>query len=97
MTREVYCIKLGKKAEGLTFQPYPGALGQRIFESISQEAWQLWLEHQTMLINEYRLDMLDPKAREMLAKEMEAFLFGGETGEKPTAYTPETDNSKENP
>lgn len=71
--------------EGLERQPYPGELGKKIFEQISTEAWQMWLIHQTMLINEYRLSMLDPKAREFLAQEMEKFLFG--TGsEKPSGY-----------
>ena len=57
-------------------QPYPGELGKRIFENVSKEAWQMWLKHQTMLINEYRLSTLDPKAREYLAKEIDNFFFG---------------------
>lgn len=91
MTRMIHCKKLQKEAEGLERAPYPGALGQRIFEEISQEAWQLWLNHQTMLINEYRLSMLDPKARKFLADEMERFLFG-EGSAKPAGYTPPTSN-----
>ena len=55
MTRMVNCIKLEKEAEGLQMAPYPGELGQRIFENVSKEAWGMWLQHQTMLINEYRL------------------------------------------
>ena len=88
MTRTVNCAKLGKEAEGLERPTYPGELGQRIYEQISKEAWQLWLRHQTMLINEYRLSAVDPKAREFLAKEMEKFLFG-EGSEKPEGFTPE--------
>ncbi|MGH8487736.1 MAG: oxidative damage protection protein, partial [Gammaproteobacteria bacterium] len=76
MTRIVTCIKLGKEAEGLTAAPYPGDLGRRIFENVSKEAWQMWLKHQTMLINEYRLTPLDPKARSFLEQEMERFFFG---------------------
>jgi Fe-S cluster biosynthesis and repair protein YggX len=87
MTRLIDCAKLQKKAEGLEFQPYPGELGKKIYECISQEAWQMWLAHQTMLINEYRLSMLDPKAREFLTREMELFLFGSGS-EKPAGYTP---------
>jgi Fe-S cluster biosynthesis and repair protein YggX len=70
-------VKLGREAEGLDRPPYPGELGQRIFESVSREAWQQWLAHQTMLINEYRLVVFEPKARQFLAGEMEKYFFGG--------------------
>jgi Fe-S cluster biosynthesis and repair protein YggX len=73
----VQCVKLGKEAEGLDAATYPGELGQRIFENASKEAWQLWLRHQTMLINEHRITPLDPKARKFLEGEMEKFFFGG--------------------
>jgi len=78
MSRIVHCAKLGIDAEGLDFAPWPGALGQRIYAEISKPAWQQWLAHQTMLINEHRLNPLDPKARQFLAAEMEKFLFGGD-------------------
>ena len=78
MTRDVDCAKLKKKAVGLEHQPYPGELGKKIYDTISEEAWQMWINHQTMLINEYRLSMLDPKARTFLAQEMEKFLFTDE-------------------
>ncbi len=81
MARMVKCVKLGKEAEGLDFPPWPGKLGERIFEDVSKEAWQLWMNHQTMLMNEYRLNPLDPKARKMISEEMEKFLFG--SGSKP--------------
>ena len=87
MTRMIYCEKLGKQAEGLTSPPYPGKIGQRLYEHISKQAWNSWLNHQTMLINEYRLSLIDPKAREFLEKEMEKFLFG-KGSDKPTGYTP---------
>src|SRR5919108_591847 len=61
MTRIVKCVKLDKESEGLAQAPYPGELGQRIYAHVSKEAWQMWLRHQTMLINEYRLTPLDPK------------------------------------
>ena len=77
MTRMVQCVKLGREAEGLEKPPYPGELGQRIFENVSKEAWQQWLKHQTMLINEYRLVAFEPKARKFLVSEMEKYFFGG--------------------
>lgn len=76
MSRTIYCVYLKKEAEGLDFPPYPGELGQKIFESISKEAWSKWLLRQTMLINEYRLSLIDPKANALLKEEMEKFLFG---------------------
>ena len=88
MTRLVQCAKLDKEAEGLAFAPYPGELGQKIFDSISQEAWQLWLNHQTMLINERQLSLIDPEARTYLEGEMEKFLFGGDY-DQIEGYVPE--------
>ena len=88
MTHTVHCIKLGREAEGLDRPPYPGELGQRLYENVSKEGWQLWLRHQTMLINEYRLSAMDPKARKMLEQEMEKFFFG-EGSDKPEGYTAE--------
>lgn len=76
MTRMVQCSKLGVEGEGLDFAPYPGELGQRIYENISKQGWEAWVGHQTMLINEYRLTPVDPKARKFLEEEMEKFLFG---------------------
>ena len=67
---------LGREAEGLERAPYPGELGQRILDNVSKQAWQKWLAHQTMLINEYRLVAFEPKARKFLAGEMEKFFFG---------------------
>lgn len=87
MSRTIHCKKLDKQAEGLDFPPYPGELGKTIYNEISKEAWGMWLSHQTMLINEYRLNMLDVQARKFLAQEMEKFLFG-EGSEKPEGYKP---------
>ncbi len=78
-------MKLGREAEGLERPPYPGELGQRIFENVSKEAWQKWLGHQTMLINEYRLVAFEPKARKFLVGEMEKYFFGGGS-EKPEGF-----------
>ncbi len=85
MSRTVQCIKLGRDAEGLQMPPYPGELGQRIFEKVSKEAWQMWLQHQTMLINENRLTPIDPKDRAFLEGEMDKFFFG-EGSERPKEY-----------
>jgi Fe-S cluster biosynthesis and repair protein YggX len=81
VTRTVQCAYLKREAQGLDRLPYPGELGKRIYENISQEAWSRWLQHQTMLINEYRLIPIEPKARKFLEGEMEKFLFG--VGAKP--------------
>jgi Fe-S cluster biosynthesis and repair protein YggX len=90
MTRMVHCVKLGKEAEGLDRPPYPGPVGQRIFEQVSKQAWQEWVAHQTRLINEYRLALADPKARKFLTDEMEKFFFGGELAQ--TGYVPPAEN-----
>ncbi len=87
MTHTVFCTKLQKEAAGLDMPPYPGELGQRIFNHISQQAWDMWVSHQTMIINEYRLSLADAKARKMLKEEMEKFLFGSGS-EKPAGYVP---------
>jgi Fe-S cluster biosynthesis and repair protein YggX len=85
MSRKVHCVKLNKEADGLNAVTYPGELGKRIYEQVSQEAWKMWLGHQTMLINEYRLTPIEPKAREFLEEEMEKFFFGGGS-EKPKDF-----------
>lgn len=87
MSRMITCMKLGKQAEGLAMAPYPGELGKRIFENVSKEAWQMWLKHQTMLINENRITPLDPKARQFLEGEMEKYFFGGGSA-LPEGYVP---------
>jgi Fe-S cluster biosynthesis and repair protein YggX len=87
MSRVVHCVKLNRDAEGLERQPYPGELGKRIFESVSKEAWQQWLRHQTMLINENRLSPMDPKARKFLEEQMERYFFG-EGAAMPEGYVP---------
>ncbi|MDR1528900.1 MAG: oxidative damage protection protein [Burkholderiales bacterium] len=88
MARTVHCVKLQRDAEGLDFPPYPGALGQRIFENISKEAWQQWIRQQTMLVNEHRLNMSDPEARRWLMAQTEQYFFGA-GNEAPEGYTPQ--------
>ena len=87
MSHVVNCVKLKREAEGLDRQPYPGELGKRIYENVSKEAWQDWLRHQTMLINEYRLSPVDPKARTFLEEQMEKF-FVGEGSDTPPDFRP---------
>ncbi|MEL7538030.1 MAG: oxidative damage protection protein [Pseudomonadota bacterium] len=88
MSRTVNCVILKTEAEGLDRAPYPGELGQRIFENVSKQAWQQWLAHQTMLINENRLTPFEPAARKFLEAEMEKFFFGGGSA-APQGYVPE--------
>ncbi len=87
MVRMVQCVKLGRQAEGLDYPPYPGELGKRIYEKVSREAWAGWIKHQTMLVNENRLNLADIKARKYLAEQMEAHFFGA-GAEKPIGYVP---------
>jgi Fe-S cluster biosynthesis and repair protein YggX len=91
--RTVNCVVLSKELEGLNFPPYPGDFGKRLYETVSKEAWQNWIKHQTMLINENRLNSLDPAARKYLREQCELFLFG-EGADKPEGYTPEKIDKK---
>lgn len=86
MSRTVHCVKLGYEAPALPRPPLPGELGQRIFDNVSQAAWQQWMQEQTRLINEYGLELADPEARKFLAEQTEEYFFGsGQTAE--THYT----------
>ncbi len=85
MSRTVHCVVLKKEAEGMDYAPYPGEIGQRIYDQVSKQAWGQWLGHQTMLINENRLSPIEPKARQFLVAEMEKFFFGG-GADKPAGY-----------
>ena len=87
MARLVQCVYLKKEAEGLDFAPYPGELGQRIYAQVSKEAWQAWVKHLTMHVNENRLNLADLRARQYLARQMERFFFG-EGADQPTGYVP---------
>jgi len=84
----VNCVKMKRELEGLDKAPYPGDLGQRVFENVSKEGWSEWLKHQTMLLNEYRLSPIDPKARKFLEEQMDKFFFG-DGGETPPEFKPE--------
>ncbi|MBB5017072.1 Fe-S cluster biosynthesis and repair protein YggX [Chitinivorax tropicus] len=87
MARLVQCVKLGREAEGLDFPPLPGELGKRVFENVSKEAWQGWVKHQTMLINENRLSLADSRARKYLQDQLEAYFFGL-GADMPQGYVP---------
>ena len=89
MPRTVHCIKLGHDAEGLDFPPYPGELGKRIYENVSKQAWGDWLKHQTMLVNENRLNLADQRAREYLKRQMETHFFGA-GADQAAGYVPPT-------
>ena len=87
MARTVQCVYLKREAEGLDFAPQPGDLGKRLYENVSKEAFEAWKKHQTMLINENRLNLADLRARQYLARQMESFFFGG-GAEQPAGYVP---------
>ena len=89
MSRTIQCSYLKKEAEGLDFSPYPGELGARIYNNISKEAFELWKRHQTMLVNENRLNLADLRARQYLARQMEQFFFGS-GAEAVAGYVPPT-------
>jgi Fe-S cluster biosynthesis and repair protein YggX len=86
----VQCVLLKREAPGLERAPYPGELGRRVYESVSKEGWAQWLRHQTMLINEYRLTPIEPKARKFLEAEMDKFFFGAGS-QAPEGYQPPKD------
>ncbi len=83
----VHCQKLGKELPGLTFKPFPNALGQRIYDNVSQEAWKMWLDHFKMVMNEYRLSPADPATSKVLYQQAEEFFFG-EGDQVPPDFVP---------
>ena len=88
MTRMVQCVKLGRELPGLGEPPFPGELGDRIFENVSQQGWEMWKEHQVLLINHYGLVLADPNARQFLIEQLEEFFFGP-GAQMPEGWTPE--------
>jgi Fe-S cluster biosynthesis and repair protein YggX len=87
MARMVNCVKLGREAEGMDFAPMPGELGKRLFDNVSKEAWQQWIRLQTMLINENRLNLADPRARQYLSEQVQKHFFG-DGAENVSGYVP---------
>ncbi len=93
MARLVNCVKLGRELPGLDEPPFPGPLGQRIFDEVSRQAWGLWPSHATLLINHYGLNLADPSAQKMLMQQMEEFFFGAEA-RMPEGWVPEGQGGK---
>lgn len=91
MSRNVFCVKLKKEAPGLAMPPMPGDRGQWLFNNVCQEAWQAWLQHQTRLINEKHLNLMEPDTRKYLAEQMDKF-FNNEAYDQAEGYTPEQDS-----
>lgn len=93
MARTVKCAKLGRELPGLDAPPFPGPLGERIYNEISRQAWNMWPQQATLLINHYGLNMADPQAQKMLMQAMEDFFFGADAA-VPEGWTPPTQNAK---
>jgi Fe-S cluster biosynthesis and repair protein YggX len=83
----VHCVKLGRALPGLAFRPFPGELGQRLFDHVSMEGWAQWIEQSKMLVNEYRLNLSLPESRTFLMEQCEKFFFGS-GGTPPPDYVP---------
>jgi len=88
MARMVHCVKLGKELEGFEKAPLKGLVGQRIFDSVSREAWRLWLEHSKMIINEYRIDVVSPAGQKIWMDELDKYFFG-EGSQLPPDFNPQ--------
>jgi Fe-S cluster biosynthesis and repair protein YggX len=88
MARMVNCVKLGRELPGLEKPPYPGELGQRIYDNVSAQAWDLWMRQAVLIINHYGLSMVDPQAQELLMQQAEQFFFG-EGARMPEGWSPE--------
>jgi Fe-S cluster biosynthesis and repair protein YggX len=85
----LHCIKLNKELASLERAPYPGELGKRILENVSKEGWQMWLNHQTLLINENNLSLIDPNAQSYLKEQMEKYFFAADDLDDIKGYTPD--------
>jgi Fe-S cluster biosynthesis and repair protein YggX len=86
--RMVKCVKLGRELPGLDRLPWKGAIGQRVFDNVSKEAWKGWVEHSKMLMNEFRLNPLDPKSQQIMEEQMESYFFGDGVVKAPEGYVP---------
>jgi Fe-S cluster biosynthesis and repair protein YggX len=87
-SRTVHCIKLKQELPALDFPPYPGDMGRKLWEQVSKQAWADWMKHQTMLVNENRLNLADQRARQYLARQLENYFFGGGTVDAAAGYVP---------
>ncbi len=86
--RMVKCVKFGREMPGLDRIPWKGEIGKRVYENVSKEAWKLWLEHSKMVMNEYRLNPLDPNSQKIMEEQLEQFFFG-EGAKLPEGYVPQ--------
>jgi Fe-S cluster biosynthesis and repair protein YggX len=87
MSRLVKCVKLGQELPGIAYKPFNNELGQRIYDSVSQQAWMMWLEYSTRIVNEFRLDLGSPAGQKLLFEQAEQFFFGS-GGQNPPDYVP---------
>lgn len=94
MSRTINCAKLQKELPAMAFAPFRGPLGKRIYREISQEAWELWLKHSTMVINEYRLNPSEEKGQTMLLEQIENFFFGDKAEPPPPDFVPAPDETQ---
>ena len=92
MPRMVHCVKLGRELPGLEKPPFAGELGQRIYDNISQQAWDMWQDQSRLIINHYGLNLADPDSRQVLREQMIEFLFGSQN-QRPEGWTPEGQES----
>ncbi len=92
MPRMVQCVKLGRELPGLDKPPFPGELGQRIYDHISKQAYDMWPAQSTLIINHYGLNLADPDARKLLREQMEEFFFGAQA-KMPEGWTPEAESA----
>lgn len=88
MARIVNCVKLGRELPGLPFKPFDNELGERIYKQVSMEAWQMWIEHSKMVVNEYRLDLTSKRAHEIMREQCEQFFFGEASALPPDYVAP---------
>ena len=96
MPRMVYCVKFGRELPGLDKPPVPGEIGQRIYENVSVQGWNLWKDQIIILINHYGLNMADPRAQAFLNEQMEEFFFG-EGAQMPEDWEPPGQGGKGSP
>ena len=88
MSRMVTCVKLGKELPGIVYKPFDNELGQKIYDSVSQDAWKLWLEHSKMIVNEYRLDLVSPQGQKVWMDQLEKYFFGEGSALPPDFVAP---------
>jgi Fe-S cluster biosynthesis and repair protein YggX len=93
MPRMVKCVKLGRELPGLDALPFPGRLGERIYDEVSQQAWNMWPAQSTLVINHYGLNLADPQAQKLLMQQMEEFFFG-EGAQMPEGWAPQAQSGK---